>query len=160
LPFVIKFLKSFVCIQGTTVVCTIHQPSNEVFNYFDNLLLLAEGGRVAFFGSRQKCLNFFAEIGKPCPAHWNPGDHFVHAVAVVPFHEESSRKKLNQICQEFESRSDDLKTKYVSYHNRKMFNNYLIFADLNFHNFEITQLHSLSKTSISKVLKLCSITLN
>jgi ABC-type multidrug transport system ATPase subunit len=105
------------------VVCTIHQPSNEVFNYFDNLLLLAEGGRVAFFGSRQKCLNFFAEIGKPCPAHWNPGDHFVHAVAVVPFHEESSRKKLNQICQEFESRSDDLKTKYVhvvNNHNRKI----------------------------------------
>eukprot|EP01064_Diplonema_japonicum_P028391 TRINITY_DN4349_c1_g3_i1.p1 TRINITY_DN4349_c1_g3~~TRINITY_DN4349_c1_g3_i1.p1 ORF type:complete len:1333 (+),score=319.36 TRINITY_DN4349_c1_g3_i1:173-4000(+) len=35
--------------QGRTVICTIHQPSRELFSLFDSVLLLHEG-RVAYFG--------------------------------------------------------------------------------------------------------------
>ncbi|KXZ48202.1 hypothetical protein GPECTOR_29g109 [Gonium pectorale] len=35
---------------GRTVVCTIHQPSREIFEAFDELLLLKPGGRVIFNG--------------------------------------------------------------------------------------------------------------
>ena len=35
---------------GRTVVCTIHQPSYDVFAAFDDLLLLAEGGRQVYSG--------------------------------------------------------------------------------------------------------------
>ena len=35
--------------QGRTIVCTIHQPSSEVFAMFDQILLMADG-RVAFIG--------------------------------------------------------------------------------------------------------------
>lgn len=35
---------------GRTIICTIHQPSSEVFILFDRLLLLTEG-RLAFMGS-------------------------------------------------------------------------------------------------------------
>ena len=35
---------------GRTVVCTIHQPSLEIFQAFDELLLLKRGGETIFFG--------------------------------------------------------------------------------------------------------------
>ncbi|KDO30306.1 hypothetical protein SPRG_05019 [Saprolegnia parasitica CBS 223.65] len=39
-----------IASTGRTVVCTIHQPSKEVFEMFDSLLLLKRGGETVFFG--------------------------------------------------------------------------------------------------------------
>ncbi|GMF30047.1 unnamed protein product [Phytophthora lilii] len=39
-----------VANTGHTIVCTIHQPSSEVFQVFDSLLLLKRGGQTVFFG--------------------------------------------------------------------------------------------------------------
>ncbi|KAF0708649.1 Aste57867_6273 [Aphanomyces stellatus] len=39
-----------IASTGRTVVCTIHQPSTEVFEMFDNLLLLKRGGETVFYG--------------------------------------------------------------------------------------------------------------
>lgn len=36
--------------SGRTIICTIHQPSKEIFFAFDSLLLLQRGGRTIFFG--------------------------------------------------------------------------------------------------------------
>jgi len=45
--------------SGKTVICTVHQPSSEVFAMFDHILLLAEG-RTAFLGPTNKALDFFS----------------------------------------------------------------------------------------------------
>lgn len=35
---------------GRTIICTIHQPSQEVFYSFDDVLILQPGGNIAYFG--------------------------------------------------------------------------------------------------------------
>ena len=40
------------------VLCTIHQPSMEIFELFDWIFLLQAGGRVAYFGPVDKMIRF------------------------------------------------------------------------------------------------------
>ncbi|GAM23481.1 hypothetical protein SAMD00019534_066560, partial [Acytostelium subglobosum LB1] len=64
-------LKVMNCIRkvvksGRTVICTIHQPSQEIFEEFDQLLLLAKG-EVIYFGDTgpncQTVVDYFAHQG-------------------------------------------------------------------------------------------------
>lgn len=45
--------------RGKTVILTIHQPSSELFELFDKILLMAEG-RVAFLGTPSEAVDFFS----------------------------------------------------------------------------------------------------
>lgn len=65
--------------DGRTVIASIHQPSSEVFELFDNLCLLS-GGNTIFFGQASEACNFFAASGFPCPTLQNPSDHFLKCV--------------------------------------------------------------------------------
>ncbi|PKA46824.1 Pleiotropic drug resistance protein 12 [Apostasia shenzhenica] len=51
---------------GRTVVCTIHQPSIDIFEAFDELLLMKRGGQVIYAGSlgrnSQKMIEYFEAI--------------------------------------------------------------------------------------------------
>lgn len=48
-----------MCLEGrTTILCTIHQPSMDIFSMFSQLILLAEG-RIAYMGATAKAIDFF-----------------------------------------------------------------------------------------------------
>ncbi|KAG5404332.1 hypothetical protein IGI04_010451 [Brassica rapa subsp. trilocularis] len=51
---------------GRTVVCTIHQPSIDIFESFDELLLMKRGGQVIYAGSlghqSQKLIEYFEAV--------------------------------------------------------------------------------------------------
>ncbi|CAK4186149.1 unnamed protein product [Aphanomyces euteiches] len=55
-----------IATTGRTVVCTIHQPSAEVFEMFDSLLLLKRGGQAVYFGelgqNSSNLINYFTRI--------------------------------------------------------------------------------------------------
>jgi len=87
--------------KGKVVILTVHQPSSEVFALFDRILLLSEG-RTAFLGTTDKALDFFKTQGLECPANFNPADFFIHNLAIVPGHEEDTKKKTKEICEAFE----------------------------------------------------------
>jgi hypothetical protein len=67
-----------VASTGRTVICTVHQPSAELFYFFDDLLLLQRGGWQVFFGPiGHRASELKAHLGSqpgvvPCPPGMNP----------------------------------------------------------------------------------------
>ena len=59
--------------QGISVICTIHQPSSEVFSLFDNLVLLI-AGELAYNGPVSSSLNYFKALGFGHFPGMNPAD--------------------------------------------------------------------------------------
>ena len=67
-----------VCDSGVPVICTIHQPSAELFLMFDWLLCLKPGGQTIYFGplgdNGSTVLQYFARYGQHCEPGKNPAD--------------------------------------------------------------------------------------
>ncbi|XP_060971135.1 ABC transporter G family member 31-like [Cannabis sativa] len=63
---------------GRTVVCTIHQPSIDIFEAFDELLLMKRGGRLIYGGKlglhSQTMISYFEKISEipKIPRGYNP----------------------------------------------------------------------------------------
>ncbi|KAH1194661.1 ABC transporter G family member 15 [Glycine max] len=55
-------------------------PRGEVFNLFDDLVLLS-GGEAVYFGEATMTVKFFADAGFPCPTRKSPPEHFLGCVS-------------------------------------------------------------------------------
>ncbi|XP_025640926.1 ABC transporter G family member 1 [Arachis hypogaea] len=62
-----------------TIVASIHQPSSQLFQLFQDLCLLSCGETV-YFGPTSAATKFFASRGFPCPPLHNPADHFLRII--------------------------------------------------------------------------------
>ena len=60
---------------------SIPKPSPQVFETFDEIMVLSEG-RLAYAGSRSNAENYFGELGHPPPRNTNPADHYIELVNV------------------------------------------------------------------------------
>lgn len=80
--------------RGKAVICTIHQPSSEVFFLFDRLCLLAPGGRLAYHGDSALAKTHFERMGLTIPPTYNPADFYLAQLG--------SQSKTNNICDYFE----------------------------------------------------------
>ncbi|KAH8080244.1 ABC-2 type transporter-domain-containing protein [Filobasidium floriforme] len=77
--------------SGQAILCTIHQPSAQLFERFDRLLFLAKGGRTVYFGEVGKgsrtLVDYFVRNGaKPCPEDANPAEWMLQAIGAAPGH--------------------------------------------------------------------------
>ncbi|XP_046741059.1 ABC multidrug transporter H-like [Diprion similis] len=104
---VVTVLKNLTA-RGKTIVATLHQPSSELFALFDRILLMAEG-RVAFMGSPEQACAFFKSLGAACPSNYNPADHFIQVLAVVPGREAECRQAINNVCDDFQKSETGVK---------------------------------------------------
>jgi ABC-type multidrug transport system ATPase subunit len=72
-----------VANAGASVLFTIHQPSSEIFNSFDHLILMNKG-RVMYQGSVPGVTDYFAKCGRPNPTNYNPADWIMTVAQSIP----------------------------------------------------------------------------
>jgi ATP-binding cassette subfamily G (WHITE) protein 2 len=89
-----KALKELSESGACTVVCTIHQPQQKIFNLFDNLILLKKGN-IVYQGGAQKSLIFLESIGMPCPEGVNSADHLLEVIGGNDTEEKSKTLKVS-----------------------------------------------------------------
>jgi ABC-type multidrug transport system ATPase subunit len=65
--------------HGCAVLCTIHQPSSEIFEMFDKCICLAEG-RTVYCGAVNDVGNYMGKVGLPVSKQHNPADHLLFTV--------------------------------------------------------------------------------
>jgi PAS domain S-box-containing protein len=88
---------------GMTIVATIHQPSSQIFEQFDKLLLMVDGNSV-YFGAANEAINYFSSIGLKCPKNYNPADFMMGVVLEEEIkHEDTMKKKIIKDWQEYQS---------------------------------------------------------
>jgi ATP-binding cassette subfamily G (WHITE) protein 2 (SNQ2) len=71
--------------NGQAILCTIHQPSAELFQVFDRLLLLRKGGQTVYFGDigdkSSIMLDYFERNGAAhCDANANPAEYMLDTI--------------------------------------------------------------------------------
>ncbi|EDW70940.1 ATP-binding cassette subfamily G member 4 [Drosophila virilis] len=74
----IRLLKE-MAREGRTIVCTIHQPSATIYNYFDSIYVLAKG-QCVFQGSPQATIPFLRLAQIDCPRHYSPSDYIIEVI--------------------------------------------------------------------------------
>ena len=69
--------------ENTDIWWILFEPSSNTFARFSHLLLLAQGD-IAYMGELQGAASFFSFIDLPVPKNFNPCDHYIEQVALVP----------------------------------------------------------------------------
>ena len=81
---IVRFLKKLAS-EGQAILCTIHQPSGELFNQFDRLLLLQKGGKTVYFGdlgpNSMTLVNYFEQrTSMKCGENDNPAEYILDVI--------------------------------------------------------------------------------
>jgi len=75
---VVTVLKALTDLKQS-VLCTIHQPSSEIFHLFDQAIFLL-GGEIVYHGPPSSIRKHFAQLGFSCPEEYNPADFIMFLV--------------------------------------------------------------------------------
>eukprot|EP00292_Cryptomonas_paramecium_P011767 CAMPEP_0113669100 /NCGR_PEP_ID=MMETSP0038_2-20120614/4379_1 /TAXON_ID=2898 /ORGANISM="Cryptomonas paramecium" /LENGTH=307 /DNA_ID=CAMNT_0000584939 /DNA_START=99 /DNA_END=1018 /DNA_ORIENTATION=+ /assembly_acc=CAM_ASM_000170 len=92
---VVNVLKDLAS-AGCAILCTIHQPSSEVFHLFDRALLMVQG-RLMYSDPVARLGQFLSSVGHPIPHETNPADHVMFLMQTL------EREKLAEMCDTHEA---------------------------------------------------------
>ncbi|KAL0955420.1 hypothetical protein HGRIS_001666 [Hohenbuehelia grisea] len=81
---IVEFLRE-LADNGQAILCTIHQPSAELFQVFDRILLLRKGGETVYFGdlgpNSATLINHFEANGaRQCKPDENPAEYMLEVI--------------------------------------------------------------------------------
>ncbi|KAK3937154.1 P-loop containing nucleoside triphosphate hydrolase protein [Diplogelasinospora grovesii] len=95
----VRTLKTLAA-KGRTIVTTIHQPRSEIWDLFDNLILLTKGGSSVYSGPAKNCLAWFEGLGYELPVFVNPAEFVIDLSAIdnrTPEFEEESNARVQRL---------------------------------------------------------------
>ena len=95
---------------------TIHQPSTEIFNSFERLILICKGN-ILYKGPSKDSVNYFHKRGFVIPAFSNPSDYYMKLMNPEGLAVELAQKGQKQVTDQelsllFEKRLNELVTAY------------------------------------------------
>ncbi|KAF5329467.1 hypothetical protein D9619_009293 [Psilocybe cf. subviscida] len=81
---IMSFLRA-LADSGQAILCTIHQPSAELFQVFDRMLLLRKGGQTVYAGdighNATTLIKYFERNGaRTCLPHENPAEYMLDVI--------------------------------------------------------------------------------
>lgn len=85
-----------LALSGRTIVSTIHQPSSEIFDSFDRLMLMCLG-KCIYFNEARFAVDYFANINYPTPDATNPADYFMSIMSIETHEDEESENNPNKL---------------------------------------------------------------
>ena len=88
--------------SGKTIIAVIHQPSQNVFAKFDDLLLLSEG-HLMYFGEVDKVRSHFQSLGYECERETGTAEFILDTISRTnggSEEQEKSTKRINHIATE------------------------------------------------------------
>ncbi|XP_038207789.1 protein scarlet-like [Zerene cesonia] len=65
---------------GKIVICSVHQPSSDLFKEFNSVCLMSEG-KLVFHGTQRECKEQFERVNLRCPLNFNPAEFYIRAVS-------------------------------------------------------------------------------
>lgn len=110
--------------SGRTLIVSVHQPRSDIWQMFDNVLLLVKGGKTGYSGPTSRILETLQDVGEACPANFNPADFILDVVSVDHRSveaEERSSERVEKILKHYtatESASSEWRQEHKTMSNR------------------------------------------
>lgn len=74
---IVRLLQKLTRIDDLTTIATIHQPSRDTFERFDNLLLMNHGGTMAYYGPTSHATPYFEHLTGTSSGNRNPAEYLL-----------------------------------------------------------------------------------
>jgi ABC-type multidrug transport system ATPase subunit len=76
---IMDFIRTLTHTEHLVTIFTVHQPSTNIYNSFDRVMLLSKG-RIAYCGLKEDVAAYLQSIGYPLPPQTNPAEFLLDIV--------------------------------------------------------------------------------
>jgi ABC-type multidrug transport system ATPase subunit len=99
--------------SGKTIIAVIHQPSQQVFSMFDDLVLVSEG-HMMYYGEIEKVRSYLQSLGYPCTKDTGTAEYVLNCISRTNGGPEEQKKSTERIEHISSAASRELKSLTLS----------------------------------------------